>query len=113
MSVSAVDDNEVDVLLNKLFNAVKIAHANGRADAQTPLRVATRGGIAIVQIDVANRHKAGELLIIVDEKELLNLALTQNAFRALQVHLAAAAHEPFPRHHARDGIVFLRFVDET
>ena len=76
--VSGIDDDDIDADINQRLNAVVVVHANRSTDAQPTSRIAARGRVLLGHVDVFDRDQPGELPVIVDEDQLLDLVVVED-----------------------------------
>src|SRR5688572_19387076 len=109
MPVGGVDDEEVDVRLEEGLGAFEVVDADGGADAKAAAGVLAGVGELDLLVEVLHREKAAEVEVGVDEEELLDLALVEEAFGALDGGAGGRGEEGRLRHDVGDllGVVGL------
>ena len=102
MSMRDVDDEHVDAGAHELARALEViaGRADRRADHQPSLRVAGRERAALLTHQVLGRDQPVEHALVIDERQLLDLALDHHALGFFRRGAAAMDDEPIERRHA-------------
>ncbi len=105
MAVGGVDDDHVHARLRQRHGPLiaRVADGRGRADQQPALIVLGRVGVGLGLLDVLHRDQAGGAIVLVDDDDPLDLAVTQQGARL--VPSCALAHgDQVARGHQLDGL---------
>ena len=102
VAVRDVDDEHVDAGAHQLARPLEIVagRADRRADHQPSLRVAGRERPAPLPDQILGRHQALSTPVVVDERQLLDLALDHHPLALFRGGAAAMDDEPIERRHA-------------
>jgi hypothetical protein len=113
VAVCDVDDDDVDARANQLggpFQVIALG-ADGRTDAKPSLVVPSGKRQLALMNDVLRRNQSKERVVLVDERQLLDLLRPHDVFGRGEIRRAALDDQPLARRHpACDGP--LRAIDE-
>ncbi len=110
MAVRDVDDDHIDLRLHELRGALEIiaGGANRGADAQPAMRVARGKGQPLLPRDVLGGDQADQRAVLVDQRQLLDLALDHQPLGDVERQLAFARDQRLDRRHPRGHRAFAR-----
>ena len=100
MAMRGVDDDEIDAGIDQPLGALEavVADAGRGRDAQAALLVLAGVGVHLRLLDVLHRDQADAAVLVVDDQQLLDAVLVQQALGLLLSTLSRDGDEPFLGH---------------
>ena len=102
MTVSRVDAQKIGVCVDQGLHAVVVVDADGGADAEAASLIPGGSRVLHNAVDIPHRDQAGQLAVIVDQQQLLDLVFLKDVFGLFQAGARRTGHEVRPGHDRAD-----------